>query len=100
MLRRSKRSTLPVGPYDMVTVRVLTYLAPYVTAPSERPSDAVPPLVAIADLTRMSSDEEIWGCRWENWSSGVSEALRISLSEVQAWYFQDSDESKVWDLDN
>jgi hypothetical protein len=32
---------------------------------------------------------------------GVSEALGISLSEVYAWYFQDSDEGesdKDWDL--
>jgi hypothetical protein len=46
----------------------------------------------------MSSDEEI-GERMEELELGVSEALGISLSEVQAQYFRDSDESEVQDLD-
>jgi hypothetical protein len=54
--------------------------------------------VAIADLTRTSSDEEM-GKQMEDLELGVSEALGISLLEVQARYFWDSDESMAWDLD-
>jgi hypothetical protein len=60
------------------------------------PSEVVPPLIPIADLTRMSSDEE----QMEELELGVSEALGISLSEVQAWYFQDSDQSRAQDLES
>jgi hypothetical protein len=41
----------------------------------------VPPLVAVADLTRTSSDEEVGELMGEL-ELGVSEALGISLSEV------------------
>jgi hypothetical protein len=52
----------------------------------------------MVDLTQLSSDEEIG--RWlDELELGVSEALGISLSEIQAWYFQDSDESKTRDRD-
>jgi hypothetical protein len=64
-----------------VTVQLLTYLAPYVTTPLVLPSEVVPPLVAIEDLTRTSSDEQL-GEQIEKLELGVSEALGISLSEV------------------
>jgi hypothetical protein len=53
----------------------------------------VPPLVAVEELTQTSSDEEMG--RWmEELELGVSEALGISLSEVRARYFLDSDKSE------
>jgi hypothetical protein len=81
-----------------VTVQLLTYLAPYVTALSVLPLRVVFPLVAMENLTRTSSDEAIEK-HIEELELGVSEALGISLSEVQAWYFLGSDGSERRDRD-
>jgi hypothetical protein len=56
--------------------------------------EVVPPFVVVTDLNRLSSDDEEVGNLMEDLELGVSEALGISLSEVCAQYFQDSDEGK------
>jgi hypothetical protein len=53
----------------------------------------VPPLVAVEDLTRSSSEVELEH-HMEELELAVSEALGISLSEVHAQYFQDTDSSE------
>jgi hypothetical protein len=58
------------------------------------PSEVVPPVIAAADLTRLLSEEEEVNNLMEELELGVSEALGISLSEVHAKYFQDSDEGR------
>jgi hypothetical protein len=60
----------------------------------------VPPVVAIVELTRSSSGDEEVGRLIEDLELGVSEALGISLSEVHAHYFWDSDEGEERDLDS
>jgi hypothetical protein len=70
---------------------LLTHLAPYVTAPSVLSSDVVPPIaVAVDSLTRLLSDIGVQELNIE-----VSEAFGISLSKVQAQYFESSDEGEV-----
>jgi hypothetical protein len=54
---------------------------------------------AIADLTRISSDEGVER-RMEELELGVSEALGISLLEVQDRYFQDSGDEEDRDLES
>jgi hypothetical protein len=54
----------------------------------------VPLIVAVAELTRLSSGDEEVGRLMEDLELGVSEALGISLSEVRAHYFRDSDEGE------
>jgi hypothetical protein len=61
--------------------------------------EVVFPLVAVEDLTRTLSDEVIER-RLEDLELKVSEALGISLSEVQALYFRDHDEGESRDLDS
>jgi hypothetical protein len=63
----------------LVAFQSLTYLAPYVTAPSVLPSEVVPLVVAVEELTRSSSGESML-------PEAVSEALGISLSEVLDLY--------------
>jgi hypothetical protein len=48
----------------------------------------------------MSSDDEEVGRLVKDLELGVSEALGVSLSEVCACYFRDSDEGKDRDLDS
>jgi hypothetical protein len=60
----------------------------------------VPPLVAATDLTMMSSDDKEVGQLMEESELGVSEALGISLSEVQVQYFRDSDKGEEMDLES
>jgi hypothetical protein len=72
---------------------LLTYIAVYATAPSVLPVEVVPPVIAVEELTRSSSEDEGVGLLMEDLELGVSEALGISLSEVHAWYFRDSDKS-------
>jgi hypothetical protein len=81
-----------------VAVQLLTYLASYVTAPSVLCSEVVPPLVAVEDLTQSLSDVEVER-RMEELELRVSEALGISLLEVHARYFRDSDSSERRDRD-
>jgi hypothetical protein len=70
----------------LVAFQSLTYLAPYVTAPSVLPLEVVPPaMVPINELTRSSSGEL---------SVPVSEALGISLSEVHDMYFGNRSENE------
>jgi hypothetical protein len=63
-------------------------------------TEVVPSLIAVEDLNRSLSDGEVEHCM-EELKLEVSEALGISLSEVHAWYFQDSNLSKQmeWDLE-
>jgi hypothetical protein len=75
-------------------------LAPYVTALLVLPLEVVFPLVVVEDLTRTSSvSDEVMEKRMDESELGVSEALGISLSEVQARYFRDSDTSEKRDRD-
>jgi hypothetical protein len=63
----------------------LTYSAPYVTAPSVLPSEVVPLVVPVEELTRSSSGASVL-------PEAVSEVLGISLSELHDLYFRDVDE--------
>jgi hypothetical protein len=54
----------------------------------------VPPVVAVAELTRSSLGDEEVGWLMEDLELGVSEALGISLSEVRTHYCRDSDEGE------
>jgi hypothetical protein len=58
------------------------------------PSEVVPPIVAIADLTRTLSDDEEVGNLMEDLELVVSEVLGITLSEVRAQYFRGSDKGE------
>jgi hypothetical protein len=73
-------------PMPYFAVQSLTYLASYVTAPSALPSEVVPFIVPVGTLTRLESTSEVSGL-----AVAISEVLDISLSEVQAQYFRDSD---------
>jgi hypothetical protein len=53
--------------------------------------EVVPPIIAVVELTRLSSEDEKVGQLMEELELGVSEALGMSLSKLRAWYFQDSD---------
>jgi hypothetical protein len=55
-------------------------------------------MVTVEDLSRSSLDEEIEHHE-EELERGVSEALGISLLEVQDWYFRDNDSSERRDCD-
>jgi hypothetical protein len=61
------------------------------------PWKVVPPIVAITDLARSLSDKEV-GNLMEDLELGVSKALGISLLEVHAQYFQDSDKGKCSEM--
>jgi hypothetical protein len=56
--------------------------------------EVVPPVIAVVDLTQLSSDEEEVGNLMEDLELGVSKALGVSLLEVHAQYFRDSDEGE------
>jgi hypothetical protein len=77
---------------------LLTYLAAYVTAPSAFPVEVVLSFVAVVELPRLSSGDEEVGHLMKDLELGVSEVLGISLLDVCAWYFQDSDEDGNQDL--
>jgi hypothetical protein len=62
--------------------------------PSVLPVEVVPPVVAVTELTRSLSEDEEVGLLMGKLELGVSEALGISLSEVHAWYFRDSNEGE------
>jgi hypothetical protein len=56
--------------------------------------EVAPPIVGVEELTRLSEDDEdivhlTWGLEL-----GIGKALDLSLLEVHAWYFQDSDEGE------
>jgi hypothetical protein len=70
----------------------LTYLASYITAPSVLPVEVVPLIVPVGTLTRSESTSDVSGL-----AVAISEVLDISLSEVQAQYFGDSDKSNEVD---
>jgi hypothetical protein len=58
------------------------------------PIEVVAPIVAIVELTRLLPEDEEVGWLVEDSELGVSKALGISLSEVCAQYFRDSDKGK------
>jgi hypothetical protein len=56
------------------------------------PLEVVPPVVGVEGLTR-SSPEDLVVCLTQD-ELGVGEALGLSLLEIRAWYFQNSDEGE------
>jgi hypothetical protein len=58
------------------------------------PLEAAPAIVRVEELTRSSSEEGVDHLMGDL-ELGVSDALGMSLSEVYAWYFRDSDEGDV-----
>jgi hypothetical protein len=78
-----------------MTVWVLTYLAIYVTAPLVLPVEVAPlTIVPMESLARSSLLDLEVDRLAHDLEMGVGDALGMSLSEVHARYFRDSDKGE------
>jgi hypothetical protein len=75
----------------LVAFQSLTYLAPYATALSVLPSEVVPLVVPVEQLTRSASAS----IGASDIALNISHTLGESLSVVQAQYFGDNDVGKL-----